>query len=235
MYGGGIGYYSEANGRFLLANHRWYSPELYRWVSRDPIGYAGGDNLFGYVDQNPVRFVDLSGQQASLASAAATAIEEEQVVANMIMGAEGGFAGVGGSLMGPGMAVIGSGLAGVAAGTVANNAMDDLNGEPIGETIYNALHPDDDEDQCPTTPRPKQQSIYRMMKKACNEQEPETFNDPCERATWILKRNIRCYLLRQLVDLQKGPKGAHPQANSQYKKAVDKAKKRYIEDCGKEP
>lgn len=41
---------------------RLYDPELGRWISRDPIGFAGGDtNLFGYVANDPVNFVDPSG------------------------------------------------------------------------------------------------------------------------------------------------------------------------------
>jgi RHS repeat-associated protein len=43
---------------------RWYSSELGRFVSEDPIGFAGGDvNLYAYVGNNPLRFVDPSGNQ----------------------------------------------------------------------------------------------------------------------------------------------------------------------------
>jgi RHS repeat-associated protein len=42
---------------------RWYSSELGRFVSEDPIGFAGGDvNLFGYVGNSPQNFVDPSGK-----------------------------------------------------------------------------------------------------------------------------------------------------------------------------
>ena len=44
-----------------LAGARWYAPDLYRWMSRDPIEYAGGDNMFAYVAGNPVKYVDPSG------------------------------------------------------------------------------------------------------------------------------------------------------------------------------
>ena len=38
---------------------RYYSPELQRFISEDPIGLAGGDvNLFAYVGNNPVMFID---------------------------------------------------------------------------------------------------------------------------------------------------------------------------------
>ena len=44
-----------------LAGARWYAPDLYRWMSRDPIEYGGGDNMFAYVAGNPVKYHDRSG------------------------------------------------------------------------------------------------------------------------------------------------------------------------------
>jgi RHS repeat-associated protein len=41
--------------------YRWYHPELGRWLSRDPIGEAGGLNLYGMVDNDPVNGVDVLG------------------------------------------------------------------------------------------------------------------------------------------------------------------------------
>ena len=40
---------------------RYYSPELGRWVSRDPIEESGGLNLFGYVRNRPVDHIDAHG------------------------------------------------------------------------------------------------------------------------------------------------------------------------------
>jgi len=41
---------------------RYYSPELQRFISEDPIGFAGGTlNLYEYVGNNPVNFVDPLG------------------------------------------------------------------------------------------------------------------------------------------------------------------------------
>jgi RHS repeat-associated protein len=59
QYGGKFGYYTD--GSDLLAGARWYSPALMRWLTRDPAGYAGGDNLYRYVDGNPVQRTDPSG------------------------------------------------------------------------------------------------------------------------------------------------------------------------------
>ncbi len=38
--------------------HRYYSPALGRFTSKDPIGFNGGMNLFRYADNNPMRWVD---------------------------------------------------------------------------------------------------------------------------------------------------------------------------------
>lgn len=41
---------------------RYYSPKLQRFISEDPIGFAGGDvNFYAYVWNNPVRFLDPLG------------------------------------------------------------------------------------------------------------------------------------------------------------------------------
>ena len=61
-FGGKYGYYSDENAiGLILAGARWYSPKLRRWLTRDPIEYDGGDNLYAYVEGNPVGFVDPEG------------------------------------------------------------------------------------------------------------------------------------------------------------------------------
>jgi uncharacterized protein RhaS with RHS repeats len=47
-------------GRYCRA--RCYHPQLQRFISEDPIGFLGGDwNLYSYVRNNPVRYIDPLG------------------------------------------------------------------------------------------------------------------------------------------------------------------------------
>jgi hypothetical protein len=40
---------------------RWYSPSTAHWLTRDPIAERGGANLYGFVGNNPIQFVDPFG------------------------------------------------------------------------------------------------------------------------------------------------------------------------------
>ena len=40
---------------------RFYDPSLQRWINQDPLGEAGGINLYGFVGNDPVNFVDRWG------------------------------------------------------------------------------------------------------------------------------------------------------------------------------
>jgi len=53
-------YDSETGMYFYRA--RYYDPAVGRFVTKDPIGFGGGDyNLYGYVGNNPSRFMDPLG------------------------------------------------------------------------------------------------------------------------------------------------------------------------------
>src|SRR5262249_39928283 len=42
--------------------HRWYMPNLQRWVNRDPIGEMGGLNLYSYLANDPLDKSDAFGE-----------------------------------------------------------------------------------------------------------------------------------------------------------------------------
>ena len=47
--------------RLQVSGYRYYSPELGRWVSRDPIAELGGDNLYAILMNQPTIDVDYLG------------------------------------------------------------------------------------------------------------------------------------------------------------------------------
>jgi RHS repeat-associated protein len=57
--------YDESTGTSYYG-YRFYSPCTGRWVTRDPIGEAGGINLYGFVKNNAVNFVDPWGLYTSI-------------------------------------------------------------------------------------------------------------------------------------------------------------------------
>jgi RHS repeat-associated protein len=53
-------YYEDALGMYCLQN-RYYDPINARFLTRDPIGYSGGMNLYAYVGGNPIGRIDPAG------------------------------------------------------------------------------------------------------------------------------------------------------------------------------
>lgn len=54
----------EGNGGLVYMRNRWYDPNTGRFTQQDPIGFAGGTNLYGYVGNNPVMLKDPFGLAA---------------------------------------------------------------------------------------------------------------------------------------------------------------------------
>ena len=62
-YNAQSGYYLDRETGLYLCGFRYYDPVNARWLNRDPIGFSGGINLYGYCQQNPIGWVDWSGEQ----------------------------------------------------------------------------------------------------------------------------------------------------------------------------
>jgi len=60
-YTGKHGCLTDDLSGLVLCGQRWYSPVLGRWLSRDPIGFAGGVNLYEYVGGSPITAIDPDG------------------------------------------------------------------------------------------------------------------------------------------------------------------------------
>jgi RHS repeat-associated protein len=57
-------YLDEETG-FYYYGYRYYSPELGRWLSRDAIGARGGVNIYHFVFNNPICWIDYHGLWAA--------------------------------------------------------------------------------------------------------------------------------------------------------------------------
>jgi RHS repeat-associated protein len=60
-FGGEYGYYTDYSTGLLCLTHRYYDPGTGRFVTRDPSGYGGGVNLYGFAGDNPVNEMDPDG------------------------------------------------------------------------------------------------------------------------------------------------------------------------------
>lgn len=59
-YVGAWGVIDEGDGLFFM-KHRLYDAAVGRFIQKDPVGIAGGDNLYAYAANNPVNYIDPEG------------------------------------------------------------------------------------------------------------------------------------------------------------------------------
>ena len=62
-YGGQWGNYTDVDTGLVLMTYRYYDPGSCRFLTRDPMGYEGGINLYAYCRNNPITRFDPLGLQ----------------------------------------------------------------------------------------------------------------------------------------------------------------------------
>lgn len=56
-----VGQYADAETGLYYNGYRYYDPATGRYTTPDPLGLAGGENLYGYVNQQPNQYFDPQG------------------------------------------------------------------------------------------------------------------------------------------------------------------------------
>lgn len=56
-----FGFYTDTETGLQLLTFRYYDPSSGRFLTRDPTSYLGGVNLYNYVANNPINFIDPLG------------------------------------------------------------------------------------------------------------------------------------------------------------------------------
>lgn len=119
---------------------RDYDPALGRYIQSDPIGLSGGVNLYGYVKQNPLVYIDPEGTVFFLAPAVMSAVmgalnswnpclSLSDQIGSMALGAAAGF--VGGAFPFASLGV----SAGVSLATSAISVMTSSSSGSVGQSV----------------------------------------------------------------------------------------------------
>ncbi len=58
---GFVGGFHDRDTGLIRFGYRDYDPTTGRWTARDPIGLEAGPNVYAYVANNPISYIDLSG------------------------------------------------------------------------------------------------------------------------------------------------------------------------------
>jgi RHS repeat-associated protein len=163
--GAQYGDYTDQETGLVFCQNRYYDPSYGRWLTRDPIGTAGGENLYAYCHNDPVNLIDPDGtmplQFGSNAGSSTTPTNVPQRFIESSENAEssveassgatqGGVQAAAGAELGeaaeglPGIIQVGASAAGELAGYIASGyqpqgpltAVGDALGRKLGDALF---------------------------------------------------------------------------------------------------
>jgi RHS repeat-associated protein len=157
--GAQFGDYTNRETGLVFCQSRYYDPSYGRWLTRDPIGTAGGVNLYAYCHNDPINLVDPAGtmqvgtvfSEGDVSGTTSTSLggtyapssggQALQEAGEVGTGAElGEGAGLGEIAGGPiGIIMEGADAAGELAGYIASGYQPQGPLTAIGDTLGNAL------------------------------------------------------------------------------------------------
>jgi RHS repeat-associated protein len=70
----------DAETGFIFFGRRYYDPEIGRWITPDPAGFADGPNLYAYVHNHPLAYIDPDGQFAQFLVAMAVSFAIDMAI-----------------------------------------------------------------------------------------------------------------------------------------------------------
>lgn len=81
------GQYFDAETGLNYNYYRYYDSTLGRYIAADPIGFGGGYDLYSYVGNNPLRWVDETGKEAQCKKDCEKQAEEDEEVCRKLLDA----------------------------------------------------------------------------------------------------------------------------------------------------